>query len=162
MEIPPPACYPRSMVLRLILFGLFSLLANALLLMISCTVISLDEKYHLATWIPFLLASFEKMHQHVPSQSYLPDDKAPMGLTEQEINNLIIIERVTASVSVVGTLSLLATFVFIKDFRTLSNTIIFWASFANIFSNVAALIGGSALTKESSPLCQLQGFLLEM
>jgi len=85
-----------------------------------------------------------------------------MGLTKQEISNLIIIERVTASVSVVGTLSLLATFVFIKDFRTLSNTIIFWASFANIFANVAALIGGSALTKESSPLCQLQGFLLEM
>ncbi|KAH8601525.1 hypothetical protein B0O99DRAFT_648244 [Bisporella sp. PMI_857] len=85
-----------------------------------------------------------------------------MGLTKQEIRNLIVIERVTASVSVLGTLSLLATFVSIKDFRTLSNTIIFWASFANLFANIAALIGGSALSRESSPLCQFQGFLLEM
>jgi len=75
---------------------------------------------------------------------------------------MITIERVTASISVAGTLSLLATFVFIKEFRTLSNTLIFWASFANLFANVAALIGGSALTRQSSPLCQFQGFLLEM
>lgn len=85
-----------------------------------------------------------------------------MGLTQQEISNLIIIERVTASVSVVVTLTLLATFVFVKEFRTLSNTIIFWASFANLFANVAALIGGSALSRVSGPLCQFQGFLLEM
>lgn len=61
-----------------------------------------------------------------------------------------------------GTLALFGTFIFFKSFRTLSNTIIFYASFANLFANVAALIGGSALSQVNSPLCQFQGFLLEM
>ncbi|PQE10664.1 G- coupled receptor protein [Rutstroemia sp. NJR-2017a BBW] len=83
-------------------------------------------------------------------------------LTPKEVEILIIIERTTASISVTGTLALLTTFIFIKSFRTLSNTIIFYASFANLFANVAALIGGSALSRVNSPLCQFQGFLLEM
>ncbi|TVY84268.1 Cyclic AMP receptor-like protein A [Lachnellula suecica] len=86
-----------------------------------------------------------------------------MGLlTEPQIATLIIIERTTASISVTGTLILLTTFICIKDFRTLSNTLIFYASFANLFANVAALIGGSALTQVNGALCQFQGFLLEM
>ncbi len=84
------------------------------------------------------------------------------NLTPHQVGTLIIIERTTASISVVATLGLLATFVFFKPFRTLSNTLIFYASFANLFSNVAALIGGSALGNLSSGLCQFQGFLLEM
>ena len=84
------------------------------------------------------------------------------GLTESQSATLILIERATASISVVGTLHLVGTFVCIKDFRTLSNTIIFYASFANLFANVAALIGGAALSNVSGPLCQFQSFLLEM
>ncbi|KAI6708073.1 hypothetical protein PZA11_007061 [Diplocarpon coronariae] len=49
-----------------------------------------------------------------------------------------------------------------KAFRTLSNTLIFYASFANLFANVAALIGGSALGNVDGGLCQFQGFLLEI
>jgi len=85
-----------------------------------------------------------------------------MALTKHQVDTLIIIERVTASISVIATLFLITTFISIKAFRTLSNTIIFYASFANLFANVAALIGGSAMSKLSSPLCQFQGFLLEM
>lgn len=85
-----------------------------------------------------------------------------MGLTTGQVNTLIIIERVTACISVTGTLLLIGTFIFVKAFRTLSNTLIFYASFANLFANVAALIGGSALSRVNSPLCQFQGFLLEM
>jgi len=85
-----------------------------------------------------------------------------MALTKHQIDTLIIIERVTASISVFATLTLISSFLFIKPFRTLSNTLIFYASFANIFANIAALIGGSALGNTSSPLCQFQGFLLEM
>jgi hypothetical protein len=84
------------------------------------------------------------------------------GLTGQQVDALIVIERVTACISVIGTLFLITTFILFKGFRTLSNTLIFYASFANLFANIAALIGGSALTKLSSPLCQFQGFLLEM
>jgi hypothetical protein len=85
-----------------------------------------------------------------------------MPLTHNEVEALIVIERITASVSVSATLLLITTFIFIKEFRTLSNTLIFYASFANIFANVAALIGGSALANEDGALCQFQGFLLEM
>ena len=87
---------------------------------------------------------------------------APKPLTNEQVDTLIIIERVTASISVVSTLVLITTFVFIKAFRTLSNTLIFYASFANLFANVAALIGGSALGSLARGLCQFQGFLLEM
>ena len=85
-----------------------------------------------------------------------------MGLTEEQIATLIIIERSTASISVVSSVLLISSFTFLKSFRTLSNTLIFYASFANLFANVAALIGGSALTQVNDPLCQFQGFLLEM
>jgi hypothetical protein len=84
------------------------------------------------------------------------------SLTENEVATLILIERVTASISVVGTFHLVWTYLFIKDFRTLSNTIIFYASFANLFANIAALIGGASLSNIHGPLCQFQGFLLEM
>jgi hypothetical protein len=84
------------------------------------------------------------------------------AFTESQLAALILIERVTASISVVGTFHLIGTFICIKDFRTLSNTIIFYASFANLFANVAALIGGAALSNVSGPLCQFQSFLLEM
>lgn len=83
-------------------------------------------------------------------------------LTDNQVANLISIERITACISVSGTIFLIATFIFFKEFRTLSNTLIFYASFANIFANVAALIGGSALSNTSGPLCQFQSFLLEM
>jgi len=87
---------------------------------------------------------------------------SPKALTPEQVASLIVIERVTASISVFATLFLVSTFIFIKEFRTLSNTLIFYASFANLFANVAALIGGSALTHLNGALCQFQGFLLEM
>lgn len=85
-----------------------------------------------------------------------------MPLTTDEINTLINIERTTASMSVLSTLILITTFIFVKEFRILSNTFIFYASFVNLFANAAALIGGSALSNEDGALCQCQGFLLEM
>lgn len=61
------------------------------------------------------------------------------GLTDDQVDTLILIERITASISVVGTLLLVATFVSIKELRILSNTLIV-----------------------SGTLCQFQSFLLEM
>jgi succinate dehydrogenase hydrophobic anchor subunit len=84
------------------------------------------------------------------------------ALTDNQVANLILIERVTACISIFATIFLLGTFVSLKEFRTLSNTLIFYASFANLFSNVAALIGGSALSNVSGALCQFQSFVLEM
>lgn len=85
-----------------------------------------------------------------------------MALTIYQINSLVIIERTTASISVVATLILLATFCLLKQFRTLSNTLIFYASFANLFANVAALMGRDAINAPDGAACQFQAFLLEM
>jgi tetrahydromethanopterin S-methyltransferase subunit C len=85
-----------------------------------------------------------------------------MALSKSQVDTLIIIERTTACISICSTLTLLTTFITIKQLRTLSNTLIFYASFANLFANVAALIGGSALSHPNAALCQFQGFLLEM
>lgn len=85
-----------------------------------------------------------------------------MGLTPREVEILIIIERVGGCISVAATLTLLTTYIFIKRYRTLSNTLIFYASFANLFASVAALIGASALGDPDGALCQFQAFLLEM
>lgn len=85
-----------------------------------------------------------------------------MGLTPGQVTTLITIERTTASISVVGSFLQLGTFCFFKPFRTLSNTLFFYACFANLFASVAALIGSSALSQVNSPLCQFQAFLLEM
>jgi hypothetical protein len=84
-------------------------------------------------------------------------------LTEQEIATLVTIERTTACFSVAGTLLIFLTFLADKSFRTLSNTIIFYASFANVMANVACLIGYFGILEgPNSALCQFQGFLLEM
>jgi len=84
------------------------------------------------------------------------------ALSAAQVANLIIIERTTASLSVFSTFFLFLTFALFPEFRTLSNTLIFYASFANLGANVAALIGGSALSQTSGGLCQFQGFMLEM
>jgi hypothetical protein len=83
-------------------------------------------------------------------------------LTTQEIETLIILERTSASISATSTLILITTFCSIKAFRTLSNHLIFYASFANLFASMAALIGGNALDNPNGALCQFQAFLLEM
>jgi hypothetical protein len=85
-----------------------------------------------------------------------------MALTVQQIHTLVVIERTTASVSVVATLILITTFCFFKQFRTLSNTLLFYASFANLFANVAALMGRDAIAFPNGAVCQFQAFLLEM
>ena len=85
-----------------------------------------------------------------------------MALTQSQINILTTIERAIACISCVSTLILLSTFIALKQLRTLSNTLLFYASFANLFANVAALIGGSALSHPNAALCQFQGFILEM
>ncbi len=84
-----------------------------------------------------------------------------MPLTARQVHTLIILERTSAIISVTSTLILITTFCSLKAFRTISNTLIFYASFANLFASVAALIGGSALDNPDGALCQFQAFLLE-
>jgi hypothetical protein len=82
-------------------------------------------------------------------------------LSAGQIWNCVVVERSSASLSVVSTLTMFTVFWRFPQFRQLSNTLLFFASFANLGSNVAALIGGSARSRTHSALCQIQGFLLE-
>lgn len=82
-------------------------------------------------------------------------------LSAGQIRDCVVAERVSASISVTGILIMITAFYTFSRLHTLSNQLLIYASFANLGANAAALIGGSGLSRVSSPLCQAQAFLLE-
>ncbi|KAH8890440.1 hypothetical protein GQ53DRAFT_591127, partial [Thozetella sp. PMI_491] len=86
-----------------------------------------------------------------------------MNLTITQRETIQAFERTGASLSLVGVFLIFATYAFFKRLRTLPNTFILFASIANVGASTACLIGYSGvLAGDGSPLCQVQGFLLEM
>lgn len=86
-----------------------------------------------------------------------------MNLTAEEKGTLQTVERVGASLSLVGVCLIFVTFALFQRLRTVPNTFILFASISNVGASVACLIGFDGLNAgESSALCQVQGFLLEM
>jgi hypothetical protein len=86
-----------------------------------------------------------------------------MNLTAEERGTLQTVERVGASLSLVGVCLIFVTFALFKRLRTVPNTFILFASISNVGASVACLIGFNGLNAgEGSALCQVQGFLLEM
>jgi len=86
-----------------------------------------------------------------------------MKLSEDEIRVIVALERVGASLSLVGVVSILVTFALFKRLRTVPNIFILFASIANIGASTACLIGLDGISAGfGSALCQTQGFLLEM
>lgn len=84
-------------------------------------------------------------------------------LTEEQVVAIVDAERVAACVSIAAILLVLLTFFTQKRLRNLSNTLIVYASFANVMANVGCLIGYfGILAGPESPLCQFQAFLFEM
>ncbi|KAH9211029.1 hypothetical protein DL95DRAFT_512152 [Leptodontidium sp. 2 PMI_412] len=81
-------------------------------------------------------------------------------LTDSQIHDLVIVEKFSAVLSLTGTTLIITSFLSIKSFRKLSSTLIFYASFSNVLSNVAHLVGVSGIhAGRNSVLCQGQGFL---
>ncbi|KAH6704118.1 putative cAMP receptor-like protein [Leptodontidium sp. MPI-SDFR-AT-0119] len=81
-------------------------------------------------------------------------------LTDSQIHILVIIEKTSAVLSLIGTTLIITTFLSIKSFRKLSTTLIFYASFSNVLSNVAHLVGVAGIRAgRNSALCQVQAFL---
>ncbi|PVH92039.1 family A G protein-coupled receptor-like protein, partial [Periconia macrospinosa] len=79
------------------------------------------------------------------------------------IDTLAIVEKTSAFLSLIGTTLIIVTFLSMKNSRTLSTTLIFYASFSNVLSNVAHVIGTAGITAgQNSALCQVQGFLQQM
>jgi hypothetical protein len=72
-------------------------------------------------------------------------------------------ERVFSILSVLGIIFILATYLLSQQFRRPINRLVFFTSFGNLGMNVAALIAEDGpLAGSESPLCQFQGFMVQM
>ncbi|OTB07674.1 hypothetical protein M426DRAFT_8666 [Hypoxylon sp. CI-4A] len=94
-----------------------------------------------------------------------PDDtdRGPITLTKQHIATIVIFERLGAALSVTGVLSIFIAYALFKRLRTVPNTFIVFASFANLGASIACLIGYSGvLAGSTSRLCQAQAFMFEL
>lgn len=95
----------------------------------------------------------------------LAEDREFAMLDQAQISTLNAVERMGATLSLVGIFLVFLTFAIFKRLRTIPNTFIFFASIANIGACVACLIaydGISAMSQDrSAPLCQAQGFIFE-
>lgn len=84
-----------------------------------------------------------------------------MAFSELQFHSLQVVERFASSLSLVGTLFIMITFLSSSHFRKLINRLIFYASFGNIFMSIGTLISREGIKYgPDSPLCQFQAFLL--
>lgn len=85
------------------------------------------------------------------------------GLTADQVTIIVAFERAGAALSVVGILLIFIAFAVFKRLRTVPNTFIVFASFANLGASVACLIGYSGVDAgPTSALCQAQAFMFEL
>jgi hypothetical protein len=85
------------------------------------------------------------------------------GFTDQELNVLILLERIGGSISLFAVLPIFLTYALFAKLRTVPNTFIVFASIANIGASIASVIAYNGMWEgESSALCQAQGFMFEM
>ncbi|KAI1142636.1 hypothetical protein F5Y05DRAFT_125167 [Hypoxylon sp. FL0543] len=88
---------------------------------------------------------------------------SPRALTRSHIDTIVIFERLGAALSVTGILLIFAAYAAFKRLRTVPNTFIVFASFANLGASIACLIGYSGvLAGSDSHLCQAQAFMFEL
>ena len=86
-----------------------------------------------------------------------------MSLTPAQLKSIEITERLASILSLLGTSYIIVTFLMSPAFRKPINRLVFYAAWGNIVCNVATLISRSGIDAgEGSPLCQLQGFLIQM
>ncbi|KPI43655.1 uncharacterized protein AB675_6751 [Cyphellophora attinorum] len=73
-----------------------------------------------------------------------------------------IAERVSSVFSVLGAVLIITTFLYDNRFRKPVNRLVFYASWGNLFANVATLISREGIKRGiDGPLCQFQGFLIQ-
>ena len=84
-------------------------------------------------------------------------------LTPQQVNALSVTERVNSCISLVGIFFILVTYLAHPSFNKPINRLIFFATWANLGTCIAALISsyGYAYGNEA-PLCKFQAFLVQM
>src|SRR6266576_3139830 len=86
-----------------------------------------------------------------------------MDFSEKQFRAFEMATRVSSSLSIIGTLYIVGTFLSCPRFRQPINRLVFYASWGNLFSNVATMISRSGITAgETSPLCLGQSFFIQM
>jgi hypothetical protein len=84
-----------------------------------------------------------------------------MPLSPSQLRGIEVAEKVTSIFSVVGTTFIIVTFLCDSKFRKPINRLVFYATWGNLFANVATLISRSGIKLGvTSPLCQFQAFLI--
>ena len=91
-----------------------------------------------------------------------PTASSPSWSSEQ-LYVIILFERFGAALSITGVLLIFIAFALFKRLRTVPNTFIVFASFANLGASIACLIGYSGvLAGSTSHICQAQAFMFEL
>ncbi|OBT47495.1 hypothetical protein VE00_03261 [Pseudogymnoascus sp. WSF 3629] len=86
-----------------------------------------------------------------------------MGLSDSQLSAIQLAERVSSVLSVIGCLFVITTYLGFAAFHKPINRLVFYASWGNLATNVATIISRSGIAAGvNSPLCQLQGFLIQM
>jgi Slime mold cyclic AMP receptor len=85
------------------------------------------------------------------------------GLTDEQLRALLITERVNSSISIASIIFVVTTYIFAPGFNKPINRLIYFASFGNLGSNVAALISEAGpLAGSAAAVCKFQAFLVQM
>ena len=85
-----------------------------------------------------------------------------MASSERQFEVLDITERVSSTLSLIGTSFIILTFLTSRAFHKPINRLAFYAAFANILANVATLITRAGIRAgRDSALCQMQGFFIQ-
>lgn len=86
-----------------------------------------------------------------------------MALTDDQLRTLQIVERSASALSILGIGTIIGTFCFSKHYRNPIHRLIFFNAFYNLFDVTATMISLSGpRAGNGSPLCQFQGFLMQM
>jgi hypothetical protein len=84
-------------------------------------------------------------------------------LTPSELLAMEVTERVTSALSLVGFSFILITYLCYEEFNKPINRLIFYASWSNLGTTVAGLIGERGVVAgQNSTLCQGQAFIIQM
>ena len=83
-------------------------------------------------------------------------------MPETQAHAIEVAERVSSVFSVLGAAFIIVTFLCDSRFRKPINRLVFYASWGNLFANVATLITREGIKMGvDGPLCQFQAFLIQ-
>jgi G protein-coupled glucose receptor regulating Gpa2 len=93
----------------------------------------------------------------------MSSEPVPSGLSRAQIDAITLVERVSSGFSLAGLTFIIVSFICIPAIRKPIHRLMFYAAWGDIFYNIATLIATAGIDAgQSSPLCQFQGFTIEM